>query len=148
MHPEDQEKTAFITDRGIYCYKVMPFGLKNAPAIFSCIVIVAFKYFINKFLEVYFDEWTVFGLLKRHVENLRLMLDTCRRYQIALNLKKCLFCVPFGTLLGHVVCSQGLMLDPTKIIVIINLEVPRSVEQLRATLGHTGYYRKFIKGYT
>ena len=82
----------------------MPFGLKNASAIFSHVVIVAFKEFIHKFLEVYFDEWTVFGLLKRHVESLRLMLDTCRRYHIALNLNKCLFCVPFGTLLGHVVC--------------------------------------------
>jgi len=50
------------------------------------------------------------------------MLDTYRRYQITLNLKKCLFCVPFGTLLGHVVCRQGLMVDPTKIMVILNME--------------------------
>lgn len=75
------------------------------------------------------------------------MLDTFRRYQTALNLKKCLFCVPFGTLLGHVVCRQGLMVDPTKITVILNLETLKSVKQLRATLGHTGYYKKFIKGY-
>ena len=60
--------------------------------------------FIHKFLEVYFDDWTMFELAKCHVASLHLMLDTCRRYQIVLNLKKCLFCVPFGTLLGHVVC--------------------------------------------
>ena len=75
------------------------------------------------------------------------MLDTCRRYQIALTLKKCLFCVPFGILLRHVVCRQGLMVDLAKIVVIINLEAPRSVKQLRATLGHMRYYRKFIKSY-
>eukprot|EP00253_Pinus_taeda_P032985 PITA_32985 len=110
-------------------------------------IIAAFKDFTRKFLEIYFDDWKVFGLVKRHVASLRLMLDTCRRYQIALNLKKCLFYVPFRILLGHVVCRQGLMVDPAKIVVIINLEVPRSVKQLRVTLGHTGYYRKFIKGY-
>ena len=55
----------------------MPFGLKNALATFSHIVIAVFKDFVHKFLEVYFDDWTVFGLVKRHVSSLRLMLDTC-----------------------------------------------------------------------
>jgi hypothetical protein len=105
--PEDRSKTTFATEWGCFQYTVMPFGLKNAPAIFSRVVVAAFKEFIHKFLEVYFDDWTVFGLVKCHVASLRLMLDTCRRYQIALNLKKCLFCVPFGNLLGHVVCRQG-----------------------------------------
>ena len=58
------------------------------------------------------------------------------------------FCVPYGILLGHVVCKQGLMVDLAKIVVIINLEPPRNVKHLRATLGHTRYYRKFIKAYT
>ena len=125
--PKDRSKTTFMTEWGCFQYTVMPFGLKNAPVIFSCIVIVAFKDFIHKFMELYFDDWTVFGLVKHHVESLRLMLDTCRRYQIVLNLKKCLLRVPFGVLLGHVVCRQGLMVDP-KIAVIINLEVPRIVK--------------------
>ena len=75
------------------------------------------------------------------------MLGTCQRYQITLNLKKCVFLVPFGNLLGHVVCKQGLMVDPAKIMVILNLEAPSRVKQRRTTLGHTGYYRKFIKSY-
>eukprot|EP00253_Pinus_taeda_P007445 PITA_07445 len=129
-------------------YTVMPFGLKNASTILSRVVLATFKEFIHKFLEVYFNDWIVFGLVKCHVDNLHLILDMCRRYQIALNLKKCFFlCVPFGILLGHVVCRQGIMVDPAKLIVIINLEAPRSVKQLCATLGHTWYYRKFVKGY-
>ena len=44
-------------------------------------------------------------------------------------------------------CKQGLMVDPTKIAVIVNLEAPRNVKQLCTTLGHMGYYRKFIKSY-
>lgn len=125
----------------------MPFGLKNAPIIFSRVVVAVFKEFIHKFLEVYFDDWTIFSLLKKHVEALRLMLAKCRKHQISLNLKKCVFCVPFGVLLGHIVCIQGLMVVPKNIVVIVNLPPPNSVKQLRTTLGHTSYYRKFIKGY-
>ncbi|MCY6488038.1 hypothetical protein, partial [Actinobacillus pleuropneumoniae] len=50
-------------------------------------------------------------------------------------------------LLGHVVCKQGLMVDPAKIVVIINLDQPKNVKHLCATLGHTRYYHKFIKAY-
>ena len=125
----------------------MPFGLKNAPAIFSRVVIAVFQEFIHNFLEVYFDDWTVFGLMNKHVGALRLMLAKCREHQISLNLKKCIFSVPFSILLGHVVCRQGLMVDPTKIAIIVNLPPPASVKQLRTTLGHIGYYQKFIRGY-
>ena len=75
------------------------------------------------------------------------MLDKCRQHQISLNLKKCIFCAPFGILLGHIVCKQGLMMDPAKIAIIVNLPPPTSIRKIRTTLGHTGYYRKFIKGY-
>lgn len=62
------------------------------------------------------------------------MAPNCAKFE------KCTFLVPLGNLLDHVVCKQGLMLDPTKIVVILNLQAPHSVKQLCATLGHTGYY--------
>jgi len=74
---EDRRKMTFATKWGCFQYTVMLFGLKNAPAIFSRIVVVAFKEFIHKFLEVYLDDWTVFGLVKKHLPSLQLMLDTC-----------------------------------------------------------------------
>jgi len=125
----------------------MPFGFKNAPIIFSKVVIIAFKEYIHTFLEVYFDDWMMFGLIKDHIGSLRLILDRCRQYQISLNLKKFIFGVPFGILLGHIVCKQGLMVHPVKIAIIMNLAAPGSAKQSRTTLGHMGYYRKFIKGY-
>lgn len=137
----------FVIEWGWSKYTVIPFGLKNVLAIFFLILIMAFKDFIHKFLELYFDDWTVFGLVKHHVASLCLTLDMCWRYQIMLNLNKCLFCVPFSVLLGHVVCKQRLKVDPANITVIINLEAPRSVKQLRTTLDHTVYYHKFIKDY-
>lgn len=115
--------------------------------IFSRIVVAAFKEFIHKFLEVYLDDWMVFKLVKKHIVSLQLMLDTCWWHQILLNIKKCTFLIPFNNLLGHVVCKQGLMMDLANIAIILNLQVPWSIKQLRATLGHMGYYRKFIKTY-
>jgi hypothetical protein len=72
---EDRHKTTFTTEWGYYQYTIMPFGMKNVPAIFSRVVVEAFKEFLHKFLEAYFDDWTVFSLLKNHIECLRLMLD-------------------------------------------------------------------------
>ena len=61
--------------------------------------------------------------------------------------KKCIFYAPFGMLLGHIVCKKGLLVDPVKITLILSFPSPTDVKMLRETLGHTGYYHKFIKGY-
>jgi hypothetical protein len=144
---EDRHKTTFETKWGSYQYTVMPFGLKNAPTIFSRVVVEAFKEFLHKFLEAYFDDWTVFSLLKNHIECLRIMLDKCRQCQIALNLKKCILFSPFGVLLGHIVCKKGLLVDRSTISIIVDLPPPTSVKQLHTALGHTKYYKKIIKIY-
>jgi hypothetical protein len=115
----------------------MSFGLKNALAIFSRVVIVEFKEFIHQFLKVYLDDWTVYSLLKYHEEVLCLMLEICRQCHISLNIKKCIFRTSFGILLGHIVCKQGLLVGPAKIAVIVNLPPPKTVCHLRETLGHT-----------
>jgi hypothetical protein len=66
--PEDRYKTTFSIEWGSYQYTVMPFVLKNAPTIFSRVVIAAFKEFIHQFLDVYLDDWTIYIMLKYHVE--------------------------------------------------------------------------------
>jgi hypothetical protein len=75
---EDKRKTTFITEWGSLAYNVIPFGLKNAPASFSRIVIASFRELIHKFIEVYMDDWTIYSFLKEHVTLLRLMFDRCR----------------------------------------------------------------------
>jgi hypothetical protein len=134
---EDRHKTTFATKWGSYQYIIMTIGLNNSPVVFSRVVVVAFKEFIHKFLEVYLDDWIVFNLLKDHIEVLRIMLDRCRQCHISMNLKKCIFCALFGIILGYVVCKHGLLVYPSKIAVILELEPPTSVKQLRETLGHT-----------
>ena len=135
---EDWHKTTFFTEWGCFQYTAMPFGLKNALAIFSLVVVVAFKDFIQKFLQVYMDDWPVYGLVRDHLANLHLILERCRQHQIALNSKKCIFCTPFKILLGHIVCKQRLLVDPAKIALILNLPPPTNVNMLREKLGHTG----------
>ena len=93
------------------------------------------------------DDWTVYGLIRDNMDNLRYMVEQCRQPHIALNSKKCIFCAPFGILLGHIVCKEGQLVDPMKIALILILPPLTNVKMLRDTLGHTRYYRKSIKGY-
>jgi hypothetical protein len=100
---EDKRNTTFTKKWGLFDYNVMPFGLKSALFVFSMIIITAFHDFIHKFIEVYIDDWIVYSFLKEHIKFLWLMFGHCRKLHISLNLKKCIFCVPFGNILGHIV---------------------------------------------
>ena len=132
---------------GMLSITVMSFGLKNAPTIFSRVFVSAFKELIQKFQEVCLDDCIVFSLLKNHIEVLCLMSNRCRQFHISLNLKKCIFCTPFRVLLGHIVCCDGVLVDPIKIVVTPNLPVPTNFYILQSTLGDMGYYCGLIKDY-
>jgi hypothetical protein len=93
------------------------------------------------------DDSTMYIPLKDHVTLLWLMFDRCREMQISMNLRKCIFCVPHGNLLVHIVCREGVLVDPTKFVVILNILPPTSVKLLRSMLGYTGYYHGFIRRY-
>lgn len=82
--------------------------------------------------------------MKNHASLLRIMFEHCRQLQISLNLKKCIFAVPFGTLLGHVFCKQGVCVDPANVAIIVNMDARDNVKKLRSFLGHIGYYKRFI----
>jgi hypothetical protein len=122
----------------------MLLGLKNAPAVFSRIMIASFREFIHKFIEFYMDDWKIYSLLKEHITLLRLMFDKCRELQISLNLRKCIFYVPHGNLLGHIICQEGVLVDPAKVVAIVNMPPPTSTKKLHSTMGYTIYYRRFI----
>ena len=87
-------------------------------------------------------------MLKDHIKWLRLMLERCKQIQISLNIKKCIFATPIGIILGHVVCKEGIKVDISKIKVIIDLKPSVNPKQIRIFLGHTRYYRKFIRHYS
>ena len=145
---EDQHKTTFVCEFGSFTYRKMPFGLQNAPAIFSRIVVKAFQEYIYKSMGVYFDDWTIYSMMKDHIKWLRLMPERCRQLQLSLNIKKCIFATPIGILLRNIVCKEGIQVDIAKIKVIVDLKAPINAKQIRIFLGHIGYYRKFIRQYS
>ena len=104
MTEEDQEKTAFITSQGLYCYKVMPFGLKNAGATYQRLVNKMFSKQIGKNMEVYVDDMLVKSKEElAHLDDLKETFATLKQYQMKLNPSKCVFGVVSGKFLGFMV---------------------------------------------
>ena len=86
MHPDDQEKTSFIIDMGVYCYNVMPFGLKNAGATYQCLMNMVFEEQIGNTLEVYIDDMIVKTAMDRDpIQNLEEVFQQLRKYNLRLN---------------------------------------------------------------
>jgi len=114
MHEPDQEDTSFITDVGFYCYKVMPFGLKNAGTTYQRLVNAMFKHQISKTMKVYVDDMLVKS--KRvvdRIENLAEMFAILCKYGMKLNPLKCSFGVESGKFLGFMVSARGIEANPT-----------------------------------
>ncbi|KAK1575844.1 hypothetical protein Q3G72_008838 [Acer saccharum] len=116
MHPDDQEKTAFVTERGIFCYKVMPFGLKNAGATYQRLVNKMFAKMLGSTMEVYIDDMLVKSLVaQQHIDHLRQSFDVLDQYGMKLNPTKCSFGVSSGKFLGYLVSQRGVEANPDQI---------------------------------
>ncbi|CAL8174473.1 unnamed protein product [Prunus armeniaca] len=144
--PEDQEKTTFTCPFGTFAYRRMPFGLCNAPATFQRCMMAIFSDMVERFMEVFMDDFSVFGSsFDDCLHHLSLVLKRCQETNLILNWEKCHFMVRQGIVLGHVVSSKGIEVDKAKINIISNLPPPSSVKRVRSFLGHAGFYRRFIK---
>ncbi|XP_070029943.1 uncharacterized protein [Nicotiana sylvestris] len=109
MDEEDAEKTAFITPWGTYCYRVMPFGLKNTGATYMRAMTTIFHDMIHKEIKVYVDDIIIKSIKQSdHVRDLRKFFQRLRRYNLKLNPAKCAFGVPSGKLLGFIVSRRAM----------------------------------------
>ncbi|XP_059663785.1 uncharacterized protein LOC132309497 [Cornus florida] len=109
MNPEDEEKMAFITENGTYCYRVMPFWLKNAGATYQRLVNKIFDNLLGKTVEAYIDDMVVKSVKKEdHPKHLQEVFNTLKKYNIKLNLSKCSFAVSSGQFLGYIVNKRGI----------------------------------------
>ena len=112
MDEEDAEKTAFITPWGIYCYKMMPFDMKNTGATYMRAMTTIFHDMIHKEIEVYVDDVIIKSKRSSdHIADLKKFFDQLRKYNLKLNPAKCAFGVPAGKLLGFIVSRRGTELD-------------------------------------
>ncbi|CAL9024880.1 unnamed protein product, partial [Prunus brigantina] len=147
--PEDQEKTTFTCSFGTFAYRRMPFGLCNAPATFQRCMLAIFSDMIERFIEVFMDDFSVFGSsFDNCLNHLSLVLQRCQETNLILNWEKCQFMVKRGVVLGHVISSKGIEVDKAKIDIISNMAAPASVKGVRSFLGHAGFYRRFIKDFS
>ena len=108
MHEDDQEKTSFVTSQGLFCYRVMPFGLKNAGVTYQRLMNRMFAPQIGRNVQVYVDDMLVKSRREEdHLEDLKVTFDTLRSYNMKLNQGKCAFGVTAGKFLGFMVSQRG-----------------------------------------
>ncbi|GJS79587.1 reverse transcriptase domain-containing protein [Tanacetum coccineum] len=146
IDPHDQEKTTFTCPYSTFAYRRMPFGLCNAPGTFQRCMMVIFHDMIEKTIEVFMDDFSVFGdSFDSCLSNLKRMLKRYEDTNIVLNWEKCHFMCKEGIVLGHKISKSGIEVDRAKIDVIAKLPHPTTVKGVRSFLGHAGFYRRFIQ---
>ena len=134
--PKDMTKTTFTTEWGIYCYTVMPFGLKNVGATYQRMAMALLHDMMHNKVEVYVDVMIVNSKDKEwHITNVRKLFERIKEYRLRLNPQKCTFGVNAGILLGFLVSDKGIEVDPSKIKAILDIPPPKSEKEIRGFLG-------------
>ncbi|KAM2824742.1 hypothetical protein COP1_034615 [Malus domestica] len=147
--PDDQENTTFTCPFGMFAYRRMPFGLCNAPATFQRCMVSIFSDYVERIIEIFMDDFSVFGSsFDNCLDNLTLILKCCVETNLVLNWEKCHFMVKQGIVLGHIISEKGIEVDKSKIDLVRYLPSSTSVREVRSFLGHAGFYRRFIKDFS
>lgn len=132
MREEDEGKTAFKTHHGHFHFRVMPFGLCNAPATFQCLMNAIFAKYIRKYVIVFLDDILVFSTdLQEHEEHLRLVLSTLREHGLFAKASMCSFAQSSIDYLGHVISKDGVATDAEKTSAMHAWPVPTTPTELR-----------------
>ena len=148
MKAEDIHKTTFSTHLGHFEYVVMPFGLTNALATFQSLMNSILAQHLRKFALVFFDDILIYSsTMTDHVTHLRSVLEVLRGNKLYAKMSKCSFAQSEIEYLGHIISKDGVATDPHKLSIIKQWPSPTTITQLRAFLGLTGYYRRFVQGY-
>ncbi|GJS23557.1 reverse transcriptase domain-containing protein [Tanacetum coccineum] len=145
MAESDEEKTAFHTSHGVYCYTKMPFGLKNAGATYQRLVDKAFDNQVGRNIEVYVDDLVI----KSHTETemLRDMDETfrtLRKINMKLNPKKCTFGAVEGMFLGYMISPEGIKPCPDKTEAVLRLPSPRTIKEVQSLNGKLASLNRFL----
>jgi len=149
MAPENMKKTTLITRTGLYDWTVMPFGLRNATSTFNQTMSEVFKDLGSMFLKVFVDDLNVHSeTWEEHIQHLDAVLCKLKEVNLKVNPSKCCFVAKTITFLGHVVSKEGIRPDPRKVEVVLHFPTPKNVTSVRSFLGLTGYFRKYVRGYS
>ena len=145
----DEWKTAFNTPMGHFEYRVLPFGLCNAPAVFQCLVNDVLRDMINVFCVVYLDDILIFSKsLADHVQHVRMILRRLLENCLFVKAEKCEFHVEKVEFLGHVVHRGRVSTDPRKTQAVREWPVPKTRKELQRFLGFANFYRRFVRNFS
>ena len=148
MDKDTREKTAFITNGGLYEFNVMPFGLTNAPATFQRFMDVVLAGLKWKTVLVYLDDICIFSpTFEDHINDVKEVFNRIREANLKLKPTKCKMFQKQIQYLGHVITTDGILPDPDKVKAILEMPSPTNLTQLQSFLGLIGYYRKFVPNF-
>ena len=149
MHPADQAHTTFVTDKGLYCYEVMPFGLKNAGATYQRLVNAMFEDEIGEIMGVYVDDMLVKSKTEDdHIANLDRVFTKLLEHGMSLNPQKCILAVGGGKFLGFMVSERGIEANPEKVQAILDMTAPTSRSEVQCLTGRLVALARFISRLT
>jgi hypothetical protein len=130
VDPEDQEKMTFTCPFRTFAYRRMPFGLCNVPTAFQRCMINIFSDMVERFLEIFMDDFFVFGSsFEECLHRLTLVLVRCKEKNLVLNWEKCHFIVKQWIVLGHIISHWRVEVDKAKVDLISNLPTPRTLKR-------------------
>ena len=145
MHEDDQEKTSFVTNQGLFCYRIMPFGLKNAGATYQRLMNRMFAPQIGRNVQVYVDDMLVKSRREEdHLKDLKETFDTLRSYNMKVNPGKCIFGVTAGKFLRFVVSQRGIEANLDKIRAIMEMKPSRNVKEIQSLNGKVAALNGFV----
>ena len=149
LDPSDVPKTAFITPWGLFEFKVLVFGLCNAPAAFVAEVTAIFKDILGSYVILYLDDILIFS--KTSEDHVKHVAEVCRRLQISefyIKISKCSFMVQELKFLGHIVGIHGVKVDPAKVQSVKAWLSPTNPKGVKSFVGLTNYFRRFLLGFS
>jgi len=133
---EDIQKTAFRTRYGHYKYKVMPFGVTNAPGVFMEYMNRIFHAYLDQFVVVFIDDILIYSKAEEeHAEHLKIVLQVLKEKKLSAKLSKCEFWLSEVSFLGHIISGSGIAVGPSKVDAVSQWETLKLVTEIRSFLG-------------
>jgi dsDNA-binding SOS-regulon protein len=145
LKKEDEKKTAFITPYDVFCYQVMPFGLKNQGATYQRMMQNCLRSQIGCNIQVYIDNVVITTRKEESLINdLAETFDNLNRYKLKLNLTKCSFGVSAGQFLGFLISARGIEANPEKIQAILTMGKPTKLHDIQKLAGRVAGLSRFV----
>ena len=149
IRPGDEWKTAFRTRYGHFEYKVMPFGLANAPATFQAYMNETLEGLVDTICVVYLDDILIYSSKEEdHTHHVREVLGRLREANLYVKLSKCEFNTKQVGFLGYTVTTEGVAMEDDRVAAIAEWPTPKTYREVQVFLGFANFYRRFIERYS